>query len=218
MQIIDTYGVKKVYHYLMENNHEDKYVYLVLPDILNLHIFDPIYRFLKERFSKVTLYSGVIETIKNRAMEKDYVFINVMNRETLKKYNVILIIPPIYDFDYFLPEVIGYENIPNIKVDQKFNYVIDHYQLKDFYVVNLEKDCDIKFYISKLNKIDFILIGDSISCAEFSNYYKNGNPPIVYKNNVPLIIDLIKKSKGVVGNNKPDIPNIKYEFHDIHKF
>lgn len=122
MKRIDNFENKKVYHNLLENS--TKKCLFVFISVNDLKAFDPILSFLKEKFPNTRLFSGLIETIKNREPQKNYIFINMLNREQLREYDVIFTMPEIFDYAYYLPEVIGYASIPDIKIDEKFNFVL----------------------------------------------------------------------------------------------
>lgn len=219
MMIVDDFSGKKVYHYLMESS--SKVVLFVLPDINSLKNFDPILRFLKNRFTNVKIDSGLIETLKNREQHRDYKFISMLNRPLLKGYDLIIKIPEIFDYSYFIPEIIGLEFIPDIKMDDQFNFILNYYNIDKFIILNVDRRMDIK---SSAEYIDFIhsngtsviMIGDPINCAEIVNLTKT-NPIVIYKKNIPLITDLIKKGTFVVGNMSPDIYNVVYQFIDLQE-
>lgn len=219
MKRIENFENKKVYHNLVENSTSN--CLFVFPTVSDLKAFDPILSFLKDKFSKALLYSGLVETIKNREPQKDYIFINMLNREQLKEYDVIFMMPEIFDYAYYIPEIIGYAAIPNIKIDEKFNFVISYYgiDIDKFVIINIDKDVDIRLcaqYIDFMmgNKLNVMLIGDNITCANIVNFTKT-NPIVIYRKNIPLISDLLRKCEYVVGNTKPDIRGVGYQFVDM---
>lgn len=217
MKRIDNFENKKVYHNLLENS--TKKCLFVFISVNDLKAFDPILSFLKEKFPNTRLFSGLIETIKNREPQKNYIFINMLNREQLREYDVIFTMPEIFDYAYYLPEVIGYASIPDIKIDEKFNFVLSYYNIEKFVIVNVDKDVDPKvcsMYVDFMmkNNLSVILMGDSIICANIVNLTKT-NPIVLYRKNVPLMSDLMRKCEYVVGNIKPDIRGVAYQFVDM---
>jgi hypothetical protein len=219
MEIIESYEEKKIIHHLMEC--KTKKLLFVLPTIISLNNFDPILSYLRNKFPKADMISGLLETIKNRQLDKKYVFINMMNIDMLKQYGLIFRLPEIFDYSYFIPEFIGVKSIPDIMMTEQFNFVLTHYNIENFSIVNVDKDIDIPLcvkYIDSLmdSGISSILIGDSITCAEITNVTKT-NPIVIYKRDVPIISDLIKKCKFVVGNIRPDIYAVVYKFVSLEK-
>lgn len=223
MFVVESFEIKKVYHLLTEARY-NKYLF-VLPDLSSLKSFDPILNFLKTKFPKNELYSGLLETIKNRQAIGRYIFINMMNRDLLKDYDMIIKLPEIYDYKYFVPNIMGYSSIPDLKMEEN-NYIIRYYGLSDFLIVNSDKRMNpykIAPYVDfvKANGLSVILIGDPIKNAEIVNLTKT-NPIVLYRNNRPLISDLARKSKGIVGNIDPLLVGIKYTFmplsHEIELY
>jgi len=220
MKIIEDFSEKKVYHHLMEI--KSGAVLFVLPDMGSLKHFDPILECFKEKNPHLELVSGLLETLKNRKKQNEYVFINMLNRELLTKYEYIFRMPEIFDYSHYIPEIIGYTNITNIKLDKQFNFILNHFSIGNFIIVNISKNMDIKLcaeYIDfiEANNVSVILTGYSISCAEISNICET-NPIIIYGNNVPLMNDLVKKCKFIVGDVKPAFKClIDYHFIDINE-
>lgn len=216
MQVIEFYSVKKLCHYLMEEKNKEKEILFAVPDVINLKIFEPIFNFLRDKYNHKNVQLGIVDTIKQREKNPKYIFINLMNVDELKKFDIIFKIPEIYDYAYFLPEIVGLTNIPTIKITDTFNYVLSYYDIDKFVIINIEDMEDISKcarYIEYLKKdnIHSILIGNPIHCAEVTNI-TDANPIIIYKKNVPLIVDLLKKCSLCVGNTKPFIQNVKYNY------
>jgi len=214
MQIIEFYNIKKMCHYLMEEKYKGKEILFVVSDLVNLKLFETIFDFLKRKYNQSGMQLGIVKTIKQREKGLKYTFINLMNVEELRKYELIFKVPEIYDYAYFLPEIVGLSNIPNIKINETFNYVLNYYGIETFVIVHIEKKKDISKsvkYIEYLykNNIRTILIGNPIYCAEIANL-TNINPVIIYKKNIPLVVDLLKKCNLCVGNTKPAIQDVKY--------
>jgi hypothetical protein len=217
MVIVEDFQEKKVFHHMMER--KNKNVLFILPSISSLKSFDPILEFLREKFPSKKIYSGLLETLKNRQKQKDYVFISLLNKEDLQNYDIIFKLEEIFDYGIFIIDIIGYQNIPNIKLDKKFNFVLDYYSINEFVLINVDTNFNIDSVSKYINsfKIPVILIGDAITCAELTKFCTN-NPIIIYNKNIPLIVDLLKKSKKVIGNKKPDIGvDIKYDFYLLNE-
>lgn len=216
MQVIEFYNIKKMCHYLMEEKYRGKEILFAVPDLVNLKIFETIFDFLKKKYNQSGMQLGIVETIKQREKSPKYTFINLMNVEELRRYELIFKVPEIYDYAYFLPEVVGLSNIPDIKIDETFNYVLSYYGIETFVVVHIDNKKDISKsveYIEYLykNNTKTILIGNPIYCAEIANL-TDVNPIIIYKKNIPLVVDLLKKCNLCVGNTKPNIQDVKYNY------
>lgn len=212
MVIVEDFQEKKVFHHMMEGKNIS--ILFILPSISSLKNFDPILEFLREKFPNKKIYSGLLETLKNRQKQKDYVFISLLNKEDLQGYDIIFKLKEIFDYGVLVNDVIGYGSIPNIKIDKKFNFVLDYYSITKFVLINVDTDFKLELvseYIDSF-KIPVILIGDAITCANLANLCSN-NPIVIYNSDAPLIIDLLRKSKKVIGNKKPKVGmDIKYKF------
>lgn len=216
MQVIEFYSVKKICHYLMEEKYKNKEILFAVPDVMNLKIFEPVFNFLRDKYNHKNMQLGIIDTIKQREKNPKYIFINLMNVDELKRFNLIFKVPEIYDYAYFLPEIVGLSNIPTVKITDTFNYILSYYDIDKFVIINIEDEKNIfryAKYIEYLKKknIYSILIGNPIYCAEIVNL-TDINPIVIYKKNVPLIVDLLKKCMYCVSNIPLSIKNVKYEY------
>lgn len=215
MKIIEDFGSKKIYHHLLEVE-KGSTVLFVLHDISSLKAFDPIKDYIQNKFSNLKVFSGLIETIKNRGSSKEYIFINFLNKESLRLYDYIFKLPEIFDYAYFLPNVVGIVKIPDIKMDDRFNFVLDYYKINKFILLNVSNFMDLNLcseYIDfmKQRNIDTIMIGNNINCAEITNLTKT-NPIVIYGQNKPLVADLARKCMYVVSEVKPKFENIVFNF------
>jgi hypothetical protein len=216
MEFIEDFVEKKVYHHLLESKPNDN-VLFILSNMGDLKNFDIILKFLRKRFGHVNIKSGLFDEIKNREnIGNLYEFISGLNKDVLKDYKKIIIIPDIFDYSYFLPEILGFISVPNLKIEENLNFVISYYNLDKFIVFNIDNTMDedvCSSYIDFLetNGVSVILIGDKVKCSDIVNNTKF-NPIVIYDNDKPLISDLVRKCQYVVGNIYPNVKNIRYNF------